>query len=249
MEEFPPAVQKLTYHVACRSIWWLPLLLFVYHGDILIVGSKRFVGRAVRRARHRLTKAGFIISHNFETELARHMDFMGNIFDPHNETLANRQGYARGFGEGVVSAGVGFAEKKGYRATIGTTAVGLAPRGGTPPFLGRGVMLEAYLWHWKPRTLPSSLPFSFTQLRMNTQFSLNLGRTCAFPLTTLFPSHLPRAPSRTSVSNISRTPNSSKGPTPPDCTFHARYFSWRFDGTYRDRRVLCSGTQPTGRRR
>ena len=50
----PLLCQKLVYSVVRTSVWWLPVLFFVYLDDILIVGTRRFVRKAVHRARHRL---------------------------------------------------------------------------------------------------------------------------------------------------------------------------------------------------
>ena len=57
------------------------MLFFVYLDDILIVGTRRFVKKTVRRARHRLQKVGFIIKKKSETERARRLDFVGKISD------------------------------------------------------------------------------------------------------------------------------------------------------------------------
>ena len=50
----PLLCQKLVYSVVRTSVWWLPVLFFVYVDDSLIVGTGRFVCKAVHRARHRL---------------------------------------------------------------------------------------------------------------------------------------------------------------------------------------------------
>ena len=92
----PLLCQKLVYSVVRTSIWWLPLLFFVYLDDILIVGTRRFVRKAVRQARHRLQRVGFVLSPRSETEPRRHLDFVGKIFDLGNGTRANRQGMLRG---------------------------------------------------------------------------------------------------------------------------------------------------------
>ena len=58
----PLLCQKLVYSVVRTLVWWLRVLFFVYVDDILIVGTRRFVRKAVRRAKHRLHRVGFIIS-------------------------------------------------------------------------------------------------------------------------------------------------------------------------------------------
>ena len=72
----PLLCQKLVYSVVRTSVWWLPVLFFVYLGDILIVGTRRFVRKAVRRARHRLRRVGFVISQKSVTEPCRNLDFV-----------------------------------------------------------------------------------------------------------------------------------------------------------------------------
>ena len=51
-------------HLLCQKLVyrWLPILFFVYLGGILIVGTRRFVRKTVRRARQRLQRVGFVIS-------------------------------------------------------------------------------------------------------------------------------------------------------------------------------------------
>ena len=44
----PLLCQKLVYSVVRTSVWWLPVLFFVYLDDILIVGTQRFVRKAMR---------------------------------------------------------------------------------------------------------------------------------------------------------------------------------------------------------
>ena len=46
----PLLCHRLVYSVVGTSVWWLPVLFFVYLDDILIVGTRRFVCKAVRRA-------------------------------------------------------------------------------------------------------------------------------------------------------------------------------------------------------
>ena len=71
-------------------------VFFVNLDDILIAGTKRFVRKAVRRARHKLQRVGFVISKKFVTEPSRHLDFVGKVFDLKSGTLENRPGMLRG---------------------------------------------------------------------------------------------------------------------------------------------------------
>ena len=67
--KYPPLLcHKLVYSVVRTSVWWLPVLFFVYLDDILIVGTRHFVRKAVHRARHRLQRVGFVISPKSVTE-------------------------------------------------------------------------------------------------------------------------------------------------------------------------------------
>ena len=72
------------------------MLFFVYLDDILIVGTRRFVRKAVRLAKHRLQRVGFIVSPKSVTEPSRSLDFVGKVFDLNSGTLENRPRMLRG---------------------------------------------------------------------------------------------------------------------------------------------------------
>ena len=72
------------------SVWWLPVLFYVYLDDILIVGTRRFVRKAVRCARHRLQRVGFVISQKSVTGPSHDLDFVGKVFDLKRGALENR---------------------------------------------------------------------------------------------------------------------------------------------------------------
>ena len=90
----PQLCQKLVYSVVRVAMWWLPVLFFVFLDNILIVGTRRFLRKAIRRARHRLQKVGFIVSKKCKTEPAKHLEIVGKIFDLYNGTLENRRSTA-----------------------------------------------------------------------------------------------------------------------------------------------------------
>ena len=67
----PLLCPKVVYSVVRTSFWWLPVLFFVYLDDILVVGTRRFVRKAVCRANDRVQHVGFIISLKSQTEPTR----------------------------------------------------------------------------------------------------------------------------------------------------------------------------------
>ena len=115
----PLVCQKLVYSVVRTSIWWLPVLFFVYLDDILIVDTPHFVHKAVRRAKHRLQPVGFIISAQSVTEPSRSLDFVGKVFDLSSGTLENRPGMLRGPVRLWLSLVLGLQNRKGMERLLG----------------------------------------------------------------------------------------------------------------------------------
>ena len=68
----PLLCQPLVYNNGRYGYLVATVLFFIYVDDIFIVGTTRLVKRAVQRAKRGLKKAGFIMSHKFETQLERH---------------------------------------------------------------------------------------------------------------------------------------------------------------------------------
>ena len=112
------------------------MLFFVYLDDILMVGTQRFVTRAVRRAMHRLKKVGFIISQKPKTEPARHVDFVGKIFDLESGTVENIQGMLRGLMKLWFVLVLGSLNRQGMGGLLARLERALHPAAGLSPFLG-----------------------------------------------------------------------------------------------------------------
>ena len=139
----PLLCQKLVYSVARTLLWWLPVLFFVYLrlDDILIVGTRRFVRKAVRRARQRLQRVGFVIIQKSVMEPARILDFVGNIFDLKRGTLENRPGMLRGLVRLWLLLVLGLLNRKGMDRLLGRLEWALRLSAGLSPFLA-----DAYCW-------------------------------------------------------------------------------------------------------
>ena len=117
------------------------MLFFVYVDDILIVGMRRFVPKAVCQARHRLKRVGFIISPKSVTEPSRQLDFVGNIFDLSSDTLENRPGMLRGLVRVWLLLVLGLLNRKGMERLLGRLEWAFRPSEGLSPFLA-----GAYCW-------------------------------------------------------------------------------------------------------
>ena len=129
------------YSVVRTSLWWLPVLFFVYLDDILIVGTRRFVRKAVCHARQRLQRVGFVISQKSVTELARDLDFVGKVFDLKRGTVENRPGMLRGLVRLWLLLVLGLLNRKGMERLLGPLEWALRPSAGLGPFLA-----GAYCW-------------------------------------------------------------------------------------------------------
>ena len=114
---------------------------FVYLDDILIVGTLRFVRKAVRRARQRLQRVGFLISGKFVTEPACNLDFVGKVFDFERHS-GEPVGDAERLGPAVVAVGVGSVEQERNGEVAGSPGVGLKAVSGTEPIFSRCLLLE-----------------------------------------------------------------------------------------------------------
>ena len=130
----PLLCQKLVYSVVRLSLWWLPILFFVYLDDILIVGTTRFDHKAVRRARQRLQRVGFVISPKSVTEPTRDLDFIGKVFDLKRGTLENRPGMRRGLVRLWLLLVLGLLNRKGMERLLGRLEWALRPSAGLSPF-------------------------------------------------------------------------------------------------------------------
>ena len=117
------------------------MLFFVYLDDILIVGTRRFVRKAVRRARHRLKRVGFIISPKSVMEPSRQLDFVGKVFDLGSGTLENRPRMLRGLVHLWLLLVLGLLNRKGMERLLGRLEWALRPSAGLSPFLA-----GAYCW-------------------------------------------------------------------------------------------------------
>ena len=115
----PLPCHKLVYIVFRTFLWWLPVLFFVYLDDILIVGTRRFVRKAVHRARQRLQRIGFVISGKFVTEPVRDLDFVGYVFDFKRGALENRPGMLRGLVRPWLLLVLGVLNRKGMERLLG----------------------------------------------------------------------------------------------------------------------------------
>ena len=123
------------------SVWWLPVLFFVYLDDILIVGTRRFVRKAVRWAKHRLQCVGFVISPKSVTEPSRNLDFVGKVFDLRSGTLKNHPRILRGLVRLWMLLVLGLLNRKGMERLLGGLEWALRPSAGRSPFLA-----GAYCW-------------------------------------------------------------------------------------------------------
>ena len=117
-------------------------VFFVYQDDTLIVGMRRFVCKAVRRAKHTLQRVGFIISPKSVTEPSRSLDFLGKVFDLSSGTLENCPGMLRGWcvGAFVAVAGVMVAKSERHGEILGWLEWALRLSASVS---SRGVLLEA----------------------------------------------------------------------------------------------------------
>ena len=111
------------------------MLFFVCLDDILIVGTRRFVRKAVRRARHRLQRVGFVISSKYVTEPSRNVDFVGKVFDLNSGTLENRPGMLRGLVRLWLLLVLGLLDQKGMDRLLGRLESALRLLAGLSPFL------------------------------------------------------------------------------------------------------------------
>ena len=136
----PLLCQKLVYSVVRTSVWWLPILFFVYV-DILIVGTRRFVRKAVRRTRHRLQRVGFVISQKCATEPARDLDFARKVFDLQRGTLENRPRMLIDLVRLWLLLVLGLLNRKGMERLLGRLESALRPSARLSPFLA-----GAYCW-------------------------------------------------------------------------------------------------------
>ena len=149
----PLLCQKLVYSVVRTLVWWLPVLFFVYPDDILIVGTRRFVCKAVRRARHRLQRVGFVISPKPVTEPSRNLDFVGKVFDLSSGTLENRPGMLMGLVRLWLLLVLGLLNRKGMERMLGRLEWALRPSARLSPFLA-----GAYCWkHARCGRVPRAL--------------------------------------------------------------------------------------------
>ena len=137
----PLVCQKLVYSVVRPSLWWLLVLFFVYLDDILIVGTRRFVRKAVRPARRRLQRVGFVINGKSVTEPARDLDFVGHAFDLKRGTLENRSGMLRGLVRLWLLLVLGLLNRLGMERLLGRLEWALRPSAGLSPFVA-----GAYCW-------------------------------------------------------------------------------------------------------
>ena len=136
-----------------RSLWWLHVLFFVYLGDILIVGTRRFVRKAVCRARQGLQRVDFVISGKYVLEPAHHLVFVGKLFDLKRGTLENRSGMLRGLVRLWLLLVLGLLNRKGMERLLGPLEWALRPSAGLSPFL-----VGAYHWkHAGGRSVPRPL--------------------------------------------------------------------------------------------
>ena len=117
------------------------MLFFVYPDDILFVGTRRFVRKAVRRARHKLQRVGFAISQKFVTEPSRHLDFVGKVFDLQSGTLENRPRMLIGLVRLWLLLVLGLLNRKGMERLLGQLEWALRLSAGLSPFLA-----GAYCW-------------------------------------------------------------------------------------------------------
>ena len=131
----PLLCQKLVYKVVRTSVWWLPVLFFVYLDDILIVGTQHFVCKAVRRARHRLQRVGFVISPKSVTKPSCNLDFVGKVFDLRSGIVENRPGMLRGLVRLWLLLVLGLQNRKGLERLLGRLEWALRPSAGLGPFL------------------------------------------------------------------------------------------------------------------
>ena len=115
----PLLCQKLMYSVVRTSVWLPPVLFFVYLDDILLVGTRRFVCKAVRRARHRLQGVGFITGPKSVTKPSRHLDFVGKVFDVSSGTLENRPGMPRWLVRPWLLLVLGLLSRRAMRRLLG----------------------------------------------------------------------------------------------------------------------------------
>ena len=132
---------KLVYSVVRTSVWWLPVSFFVYLDDILIVGTKRFVRKVVRRARHRLQRVGFVISPKSVIEPSRNVDFVGKVFDLRSGTLENCPGMPRGLVRLWLLLVSGLLNRKGMERLLGRLEWALRLSARPSPFVA-----GAYFW-------------------------------------------------------------------------------------------------------
>ena len=123
------------------SLWWLPILFFVYLDDILLVGTTRFVRKAVHCAPQRLQRVGLVISQKSVTDLARDLDLVGKVFDLKRGTLENRPGMVRGLIRPWLLLVLGVLNTKGMERFMGRLEWALRPSAGLSPFLA-----GAYCW-------------------------------------------------------------------------------------------------------
>ena len=117
------------------------MLCFVFLDDILIVGIRRFVRKAVRRATHRLQRVGFVISPKSVTEPSLNLDFVGKVFDLSSGTLENRPGILRGLVRLWLLLVLGLLNRKGMERLLGRLEWALRPSAGLSPILA-----GAYCW-------------------------------------------------------------------------------------------------------
>ena len=115
----PLLCEKLVYSVVRTWLWWLPILFCVYRDDILIVGTRRFVRKAVCRAWHRWRRVGFVISQKSVTQPSHDLDFVGKVFDLKRGTLENRPGFPRGLVRLWLLLVLGLMNRKGMERLLG----------------------------------------------------------------------------------------------------------------------------------
>ena len=137
----PVICQRLMGALTENSVFDPQVLPFTDLDDILAVGARRDMKRAVRRLRGRLQRARFVVSPKSSLEPTRVLTFVGKIFDTKRRRMEKRKGMMTTLLRSWLRLRLGLMRRKGFERFLGRLEWALRPQGGTAPFLA-----GAYKW-------------------------------------------------------------------------------------------------------
>ena len=109
--------------------------------------------KALRRARHRLQRVGFVSSLKSVTEPSRNLDFVGKVLNLRSGRVENHHGMLRGLVRLWLLLLLGLLNRKGMQRLLGRLEWTLRPSAGLSPFVA-----GAYCWdHLKGNSVRRAL--------------------------------------------------------------------------------------------